>query len=200
MPSLLNTNSTTEMRIKLLDSGLIPLMIQFKNGWPRCGVFCCLQVYLIKECGWSLGKLSSTTQPKQNVVKFSHPKAPCTVELIDSITFIEVYVSPNNALTPKIYTDIRCSILSGITCACEKLHYEGDQVEFAFPCPHDNDNSVPYHPALVIWDSETSEWMRCTLCEEKCYQLSNDHKKWVAGSCRGEYQLLCGPCNLCMHV
>ncbi len=57
MPSLLSLLPPTEVnekRVDLLKTGLIPLVLQFKSNWQCCGVFCCLQVYLIKECEWEI--------------------------------------------------------------------------------------------------------------------------------------------------
>ena len=201
MPSLLGVSPAIEITSlirRLMLNKSIPLIIQFRNGWPRCGVFCCLQVYLIKECGWSLGKISNKNKPRQNIAKMYLPNNPGLVTLIDSLTYIEVHVESTTS-----NSKIRDNILSGIESACKALHYDNEEPELAFPCPHSSSKGVldcrsdvsqitevstadhsqdsvqpSRHPATVL---ANSGWMRCTQCEDRCYKLHSKHKVWLAG-------------------
>ena len=55
MPSLLDMLTQDKLiEYRFLSVLASPLLIRFPNGWPRAGVFCCLQVYLIHQLGWKL--------------------------------------------------------------------------------------------------------------------------------------------------
>ena len=196
MPSLLGICSSEEINSlrnnMLYEMKLTPLFVQFKNGWPHFGVFCCLQVFLIKDCNWSLAMHSS--KPKQNVTTLRLPNYPGLVTLIDSITYIEVYVE--SSISNLIYSEIRRKILSGIKYACKALHYDEEEPEIAFMCPHSfedksleaedinlyTNDMLSHHPSVVLTGSG---WMRCTR-KEKWYRLELNHKVWLAGLDSGE--------------
>ncbi len=190
MPSLLGNLSKSELESArnqlLLEKKLTPLLIQFKNGWPRCGLFCCLQVHLIKECGWSLGRMCKQNIPKQNIVKMYLPDNPCLVTLIDSITFIEVYVESN--VSKDVCAKIRSTVVSSIRNACKALHYDDEEPEIAFLCPHtlpeDEPQSQLPHPACIL---ANSDWMRCTQCDDFTYPLQDEHNVWFSHCNHGQY-------------
>ena len=90
MPSLLSPSTqVNDKRADLLKTGLIPLVLQFKSNWQCCGVFCCLQVYLIKECEWEIEM--EDYQPSINFVQLIHQKRDCTITLIDEFSFLEIH-------------------------------------------------------------------------------------------------------------
>ncbi|XP_064400489.1 uncharacterized protein LOC135346702 isoform X2 [Halichondria panicea] len=193
MPSLLGILSDDELTIlrKALEKKSTPIFIQFKNGWPRCGVFCCLQVYLIKECHWSLGKISSKNKPKQNIAKMYLPNSPQLVTIIDSITYIEIYVESKEI---SICSEIRRNILSGIQVACKTLHYDNEEPELAFLCPDSIQkkhtrvfNKAKYnrHPAVLL---AGSGWMRCTQHEDNTHPLEEKHSVWIVDLNQGASQ------------
>ena len=192
MPSLLGKHTTVEiekLRKKVLQNSA-QLIIQFKSGWPPCGVFCCLQVYLIKECGWSVGKHFTKNNLKQNAVEYYLTDEPYNVTLIDSITYIEVYVvpsSPKISVTPRVCYLVKSSMRSGIQSACETLHYDNEETELAFLCPHTPSETeceppsskkmkIDNHPAIILGKSG---FMRCTSNDNKCYPLEDQHKMWI---------------------
>ncbi len=95
MPSLLDmlpVNQVENCRIQ--SSTADPLLIHFPKGWPRTGVFCCLQVFLIQKLRWTL--VCNRGKPKliaQNCVMLSPPESTCVVTLIDSFSYFEVHVN-----------------------------------------------------------------------------------------------------------
>ncbi len=191
MPSLLGIRTDDELKVlrKALGKNTTPLCIQFKNGWPRCGVFCCLQVYLIKECHWSLGKISSKNKPKQNIAKMYLPNSPHLVTLIDSITYIEIFAESN---VISVCSEVRRNILLGIQSACKALHYDNEEPELAFLCPDSiqnkrtrvfNKSKYDRHPAVLLADSG---WMRCTQHEDNTHRLEEKHRVWLADLNQGE--------------
>ncbi len=160
------------------------------------GVFCCLQVYLIKEHQWSLGKILSKNKPKQNVVKMFLPNSPQAVTLIDSITYIEIYVESNEA---SVCSEVRCNILQGVKSACKALHYNNEEPELAFLCPDSthkhrsglfSKTKYDRHPAVLL---AGSGYMRCTQHEDNTHPLEEKHKLWITNLDQGK----CFPFYLC---
>ncbi len=185
MPSLLSLLPPTQVndkRADLLKTGLIPLVLHFKNNWQCCGVFCCLQVYLIKECEWEIEMYAH--QPSRNFVQLIHLKRDCTITLIDGFSILEIHSSNNQK---EILSLIYANIQSGLRSAYKALKYTYEDPEFAFLCPcisqtlSQNSISsaspqVPHHPARVLAEDDV---MRCTLCKNT-YDLEDSHKDWLS--------------------
>ena len=186
MPTLLKSllvPQIDEKRTELLKKNQ-PLVIRFENDWPHCGVFCCLQVYLVKECKWKFSK----ENPTQNFVRMCLPNQPCSVTLVDLIKHIEVYVSCPVTIP---YALIRDRIHAGIHSACKTLRYNNIKLEDAFLCPHCDEiqasslqtsNSTSCHLALVLG---TSCFLRCTQTDND-YPLNEQHKNWLIRTDVGE--------------
>ena len=180
MPSLLGILPVVELdneRSELCKK-ITPLIVKFKNGWPHCGVFCCLQVYLMKECKWTP---STEKKPKQNAVKMNLSDQPGSVTLVDSITYIEVYHSLGYTKKRNAYSEICSSIVKGIESACNTLRYNYEEPQRAFFCPHTqrpttSPGNSSLHPAVVLGDSGC---MRCTLYEDDYYELEPKHEVWL---------------------
>ncbi|XP_064402940.1 uncharacterized protein LOC135348600 isoform X3 [Halichondria panicea] len=181
MPSLLSLLPPTQVndkRAELLKTGLIPLVLHFKTNWQCCGVFCCLQVYLIKECEWEIEM--EDHQPSRNFVQLIHQKRNCTITLIDGFSILELYSSNNQK---KILLLIYENIHSGLRSAYKALKYTYKDPDVAFLCPCVSQSisspspQVPHHPARVLAEDDV---MRCTLCKKMTYQLEDGHKDWLS--------------------
>ena len=180
MPSLLGILPVNELdneRSELCKK-ITPLIVKFKNGWPHCGVFCCLQVYLMKECKWTP---SIEKKPKQNAVKMNLSDQPGSVTLVDSISYIEVYHSLGCTKKRNAYSEIYSSIVKGIESACKTLGYDYEEPQRAFFCPHTqrpttSPGNSSLHPAVILGDSGC---MRCTLYEDDYYELEPKHEVWL---------------------
>ena len=175
MPTLLKSllvPQIDEKRTELLKESQ-PLVIRFENDWPHCGVFCCLQVYLVKECKWKFSK----ENPTQNFITMHLPNQPCSVTLVDLVKHIEVYVSCPITIS---YTLICDSIHAGIYSACKTLRYNNVKLEEAFLCQHCDgiqesaSQTLNCHLALVLG---TSCYLRCTKTDN-VHTLNEQHKKW----------------------
>ncbi len=187
MPSLLSLLPPTQVndkRADLLKTGLIPLVLHFKSNWQCCGVFCCLQVYLIKECEWEIEM--EDHQPSRNFVQLIHRDEDCFITLIDGFSFLEIHSSNNRKeMLSLIYANVR----SGLRCAYKALKYTYEDPEVAFLCPHklpksqppssEASHQVPHHPARVLAKGNV---MRCTL-SKKTYKLEDGHKDWLSACC-----------------
>ena len=188
MPSLLSLLPPTQVddkRANLLKTGLIPLVLHFKNNWQCCGVFCCLQVYLIKECEWEIEM--EDHQPSRNFVQLIHREEDCFITLIDGFSFLEIHSSSKQK---KLLSLIYENILSGLRSAYKALKYTYEDPEIAFLCPHELPSAeasaspqVPHHPARVLGNGER---MRCTLYKKKTYELEDSHKDWLSACWNGE--------------
>ena len=189
MPALLSSLPTTKLcntRSELIVGNNTPLLIQFQNTWYRCGVFCCLQVYLIKQCGWILEEKSSVAF--QNLTCLHLPHRSCSVVLIDFINYIEIHITRELSTTESdLYSQVRDCIISGIQSACSKLHYEDAEVDFAFLCPHTQLPCIQpplskpdlrsSHPAILLFKDKV---MRCSMSKDRCYPLGDKHLKWLS--------------------
>ena len=104
MPSLLRSVPPSELEMhRVLNSSADPLLIRFAGGCIRCGVFCCLVVYLMKTCDWQVCLPSG--EPvllARNCVKFRFPKSPCSITLIDSFSYIEVHVKAHSPVCKEL--------------------------------------------------------------------------------------------------
>ena len=138
MPSLLRSVPPSELEMhRVFNSSADPLLIRFVSGCIRCGVFCCLVVYLMKTCGWQVCLPSG--EPvllARNCVKFRFPKSPCSITLIDSFSYIEVHVKAHSPVCKELCPVIRKCIICGIELASKSLHYNNDHPEIAIFCPH----------------------------------------------------------------
>ena len=185
MPSLLRSVPPSELEMhRVLDSSADPLLIRFVSGCIRCGVFCCLVVYLMKTCGWQVCLPSG--EPAllaRNCVKFRYPKRPCSITLIDSFSYIEVHVKAPLPVCKGLCPLIRKCIISGIELASDSLHYNNDHPEIAIFCPHvvsseqgANKSIFKKHYAEV--DSTSVYWC-CSLDIDCSGPLENKHTLWL---------------------
>ena len=186
MPSLLRSVPPSELEMhRVFNSSADPLLIRFVSGCIRCGVFCCLVVYLMKSCGWQVCLPSG--EPvllARNCVKFRFPKSPCSITLIDSFSYIEVHVKAHSPVCKELCPVIRKCIICGIELASKSLHYNNDHPEIAIFCPHlpsseqaaSKSTESSRHYAEV--DSKRKYWC-CTTDFDCNGPLENRHTIWL---------------------
>ena len=208
MPSLLDMLPPSDLeKQRVFSAAAAPMLIRFPNGWPRTGVFCCLQVDLIQNRKWEL--VQKDGKPKliaQNCVMLSPPKSACVVNLIDSFSYIEVHVKASHSVCHRVCPLIRDDILLAIDASCRALRYASDLPEFAFFCPHDDSPSTVLssdEPSEASVDSGVSQRHAALLLKEdkslKCThdhgiysELQKNHSIWIPDlpSAEGEYTVL----------
>ena len=192
MPSLLDMLPPSGLeKHRIFSAAAAPMLIRYPNGWPRSGVFCCLQVDLIQNHKWEL--VHKDGKPKliaQNCVMLSPPKSACVVTLIDSFSYLEVHVRASRSVCSRVCPQIRICILLGIEASCRALRYEGDLPDIAFFCPHDDSlstdlsldgaavagSSPPRHAALVLREDYC---LQCTVDQGNFSQLETKHSIWL---------------------
>ena len=189
MPSLLDMVPSTDLeKQRNFSAAAAPMLIRFPNGWPRSGVFCCLQVDLIQNRKWEL--VHKEGKPKliaQNCVMLSTPKSACAVTLIDSFSYIEVHVKAEPSVCRRVCPLIRDDILFAIDASCRALRYASDLPDFAFFCPHDDSQSAVLSSDEASVDSCISQRHAALLLKEdnslKCThdhsQLQENHLIWI---------------------
>ena len=189
MPSLLDMLTQDKIMEYHVESVLVsPLLIKFSNGWPRAGVFCCLQVYLIHQLGWKF--LLIRGKPKviaQNCVLLSPPGSSCRVTLIDSFSYIEVHVEGSKDVCSAMCPTIQNQIVCGIHASCKILRYIEEQPQSAFFCP-----CTPYSvQAMDIPRFHAAElllkegYLRCTIDETYTSRVKSEQMIWfqTTGAC-----------------
>ena len=138
MPSLLNSIPPTELDMYRISSDAFsPIAICFPSGSIRSGIFCCLVVYMMKYPKWTVSLPNSRKLVflAKNCVKFHFPGRPCTITLIDSFSYIEVYIKSPPAVGKELCPIIRDQLLDGVTAACDVLHYCDDTPHVSIFCP-----------------------------------------------------------------
>ena len=178
MPSLLPSvpNTELEMHRTFTNTATVsPLAIYFPSGCIRSGVFCCLVVYLIKALKWqALLHCGDPVLLAKNCVRFRFPDHPCTVTLIDSFSYVEVYPNAPSDVCNKICGTICHHLLKGIDAACEVLHYYNDTPKLSIFCPCSR-SAGNVHLAEINSDGY---WL-CLLQADVWGALSSQNKVWL---------------------
>ena len=186
--ALLLTLSEEELESRRLSSPEIAtLLVCFPSGSRRAGVFCCFVVHLIRHCGWDL--LLNAKEPlHRNCIKLHlRSSPPCTVMLIDSTSYIEIYVkitarAPMNECA-RLLATIKQSIFGGISAACRVLNYKQTKPELAFFCPHLHSHSSSaqasklFQRHTVTLTDDRKYWC-CDVDPDVSGQLESHHLLW----------------------
>ena len=186
MPSLLKSVQPAELDKIRSSFTISPFAIYFRSGCIRSGVFCCLVVDVIKRLSWKI--LLPSGKPicfSKNCIQLRIPKHPYTVALIDSFSYIEVYIDVPFPLRNEICPTIRNEILNSIKLSCQALHYNNDTPETGIFCPCKQSTGSKLHLADV---SERKDYWICSQ-EARVYgKLSDEHRIWLDNSeGSGEY-------------
>ena len=191
MPSLLTSIPLAELDKVRSSFTTSPLAVYFRSGCIRSGVFCCLVVDVIKRVGWQV--LLPSGKPicfAKNCIQLRIPKHPCTVALIDSFSYIEVYIDVPFPLRKKLCLSIRNEILNSIKSSCEMLHYNNDTPETGIfcPCKKSTGSIRKLHLADV---SEQKDYWICSLQARVWGELSDEDRIWLDHSeGSGEYRVI----------
>ncbi len=180
MPSLLRSVPPSELEHhRVFTSSADPLLIRFVSGCIRCGVFCCLVVFLMKKCGWQVCLPSG--EPvllARNCVKFRLPKEPGSVTLIDSFSCIEVHAKARPRVLPNVCPLVRASVLEGVDAASDALHYNNDKPVVSIFCPHEGATQqgkrhfADMHVSTKLW--------RCSEDFDLDGDLKPSHTVWLS--------------------
>ncbi|XP_064395980.1 uncharacterized protein LOC135343006 isoform X3 [Halichondria panicea] len=180
MPSLLTSIPPAELDKIRSSFTISPLAVYFPSGCIRSGVFCCLVVDVIKRLDWKV--LLPSGKPicfAKNCIQLRIPKHPYTVALIDSFSYIEVYIDVPFPLRNEICPTIRNEILSSIKLSCQALHYNNDTPETGIFCPCKKSTGSKLHLADL---SERKDYWICSQ-EARVYgKLSDEHRIWLDNS------------------
>ena len=191
MPSLLTSIPPAELDKVRSSFTTSPLAVYFRSGCIRSGVFCCLVVDVIKRVGWQV--LLPSGKPicfAKNCIQLRIPKHPCTVALIDSFSYIEVYIDVPFPLRKKLCLSIRNEILNSIKSSCDMLHYNNDTPETGIfcPCKKSTGSIRKLHLADV---SEQKDYWICSQEARVWGELTDEGRIWLDHSeGSGEYRVI----------
>ena len=184
--ALLLTLSEEELESRRVSSPAIAtLLVRFPSGSRRAGVFCCFVVHLIRRCGWDL--LLDAKEPlHRNCIKLHlRSSPPCSVILIDTNSYIELYVkitaSAPDGECAKLLATIKRSIFGGISAACRVLNYKRTRPEIAFFCPHLHSSpskaSKLFQRHTVTLTDDKKYWC-CDVDPDVSGRLESRHLVW----------------------
>ena len=175
MPSLLPSFPIAELEKYRVSSDTISsILIHYNSGYILSGVFSCLIVHLIKVAGWKLWILSEKPILAKNCVKFQYPNPPCTITLIDSFSYIEVYMNSTPAIGQLLCPIIREQLMDGIKAARHVLNYADDTPQISIFCPCSVSTNKP-HLAEI---SESGYWI-CLLTQNVRGELPLHCRVWI---------------------
>ena len=152
----------------------------------RAGVFCCLIVYLIKECGWSiLSESGDLMLVARNCVAFWVSSCTCFITLIDAFFYLEAHIAETTPdICLKACPTIREEVITGINAACSKLRYTNDHPHLAVFYQHPGNSASPAnhierHAAFIRKD--------CAVCTNGplTFPLHKQHTIWLTESTQG---------------
>ena len=182
MPCLLEIISSEEVdkRRVSTSAATVPLVLHFPHGGPLLGMFCSLVVYLLSTANhfpspWKL-VVSDLGTPKclhRNCVRFTIPRYPGTITLVDSVGFFEVHVDSSGRFCQQLCSIVREAMFAGLKQAASSLHYSNSQPELAFICPCPREK---LHPATVGADG--SCWI-CTQDSGTYKDIDERQQMWL---------------------
>ena len=177
MPCLLRDIGYEEVAKYRVDSAspVSPLLLHSPHG-PRNGTFCSLITFLLSSENhfphpWTVRKYSMWLF--RNCVRFIIPSYPCSITLINSLTFLEVHISVPSTHLPKLCPVVREAILTGLKKADIVLGYSDSKPELAFICPCQKGG---IHPAIPNVDKET---FSCSRQTEMTMRLGKHYMVWL---------------------
>ena len=190
MPSLLTSIPPAELEKIRSSFTISPLAIYFRSGCIRSGVFCCLVVDVIKRLGWQVLLPSGEAICfAKNCIQLKLPELPCTVTLIDSFSYLEVYIKVLLSLRKELCPVVRKEILKSIKLSCQALHYNNDTPKTGIfcPCKKSTGSIRKLHLADVSERNGCKFWM-CSLEADVWEELSEEDRIWLDNSeGSGEY-------------
>ncbi|XP_064394897.1 uncharacterized protein LOC135342166 isoform X2 [Halichondria panicea] len=184
MPSLLTSIQPAELDKIRSSFTISPFAIYFRSGCIRSGVFCCLVVDVIKRLGWKV--LLPSGKPicfAKNCIQLKLPELPCTVTLIDSFSYLEVYIKVLLSLRKELCPAVRNEILKSIRLSCQALHYNNDTPKTGIfcPCKKSTGSTRKLHLADVSERNGCKFWM-CSLEADVWEELSEEDRIWLDNS------------------
>ena len=204
MPSLLDALPPSDLeKYREQFTSLEPLVLVFPEcGSLRLGVFCCVQVFLIKNLKWEL--LHTDNKPEiiaQNCVMMTHSKLACDIIIIDSLSYLEIYVDPKLGNFSGVCQQIKCDVFEAVRVANLALNYqnaaEGPDQTFFCHCRDqqaalDSKTDSPLVTGTTqqrhIGKVKEKQLLQCSINQMVYTDLTSKHEPWLEP---GEHNLYC---------
>ena len=184
VPSLLRMLSNQDILDQRLplDSPVAPLVLHFRDGPPRRGIFCALVSFLTSSDNhfpgpWELMMPARSVTPTcfhRNCIQFMIPciNTPCAVTLIDTLLQFEIHFDiASTQSASKLCPTIKSAITTGLRKANIALGYTNSTPSFALLCPCGVGDP---HPATIgdgMW--------KCSLNSRVGKELSSNQMFWT---------------------
>ena len=177
MPATLDILSEAKLNnYRVFSSSIAPLLIYFKSEFIKCGVFCCLQVHLLRSPDWELYEDSN---PKQNCIIYRVDTFLVTV--MNSHNCVEIHIDPcipHSDVYPKFCFEVKKLILECLKQAYKHLGYDTvDDTEFGFFCAcKDTNNHQESTCSQVAFIK--NKFLACKRYAKHCTKIEDKHKVW----------------------
>ena len=183
MPCLLSAETSKSVfHSQTADPMLhIPMMLHFRRGAPRIGIFCSMVCKLISSKEWVHYEHSDVAR---NSFSFTCPRGLGIVCLQDSYdSFFQVTLHfPSD---PKLYHELlpstcvalRDTVKEVINLVTKVLHYVPDEPVLAFKCVVPHKISYSLHTAEYI--KGKVDYLICTREPSSYGEVTDDHRLWL---------------------
>ena len=145
MPALLRVLKEDEVSEYCvpLDSPAAALALDFPLGGPRLGVFCALSCFLVSSNNQFPGPWKIKLDPDddtpvclfRNCIRFSIPKIPGSVTLVDTFSHFQVHVQTREERYGDVCSIVRQAVVAGQKSVTTTLGYDNCTPSLAFVCP-----------------------------------------------------------------
>ena len=158
------------------------LVVQFEDGGPRIGMFCCTVAYVLSSehtKPWKIYGIQNQLKPKcltRNVIIFQVPSYPGTVTLIDLFTHFEVHVITHSKKAEEMWKTIKETLSKGLGKAAKTLSYDDNGTlydQWAIVCPCSDATLIRHH---ATFDNE-GVWT-CSKCSEVFGDIPDESIPW----------------------
>ena len=168
MPCLLTTTTVST------QSTTPTMLLHFRQGLARFGIFCSTVCKLVSSCKWNL---CLNMNNYRNSFHFTIPGCPGIVTLNDSFgSFFQVVLKIPPEFTHKsVY--IRDTIMTVINEVTEELRYFPDQPKLAFLCEYQHNPALAPHAAEYL----EKDYGLCSKDSMGTAKVTENNKIWLEG-------------------
>ena len=186
MPCLLSVETSKNMfESPTADSMLhIPMMLHFRKGTARIGIFCSTVCMLISSKKWNHYEQSNVAR---NSFSFTRPLClgvVCLQDFYDSFFQVTLHFPSDpelyHKLLPSTCVALRDTVKEAINVVTKALHYVPDEPVLAFECVVQHKSRYSLHAAEYI--KGEVDYLICTR-EPSIHVKVTDHNKLWQGVC-----------------
>ena len=163
-------------------SKVLPLVVKFTDDCVPLGVFSGTVSCLLSKYDWKVSRKGDGSPEclAHNIVCLCHPKLPVEITLVDSTSFIKVYVDVHadeefNEILSEMCSEVRQTIFSAIENVFKVMRLTEIKVSPAILCPCQN-ISVAHSASLLRL--KTKQFLRCSITNSTVAVAERKHTVW----------------------